>query len=319
MLSLPRWSLLALAPLALLSAGCGADAPSTDEQDATATQYLDAETFWKTQPERDAWAQMITRMGEDFADICGDTFCGGDYSNLRPLDFTCAVSSKVGQIHDCLWTFAGTSELVNPATGALTVSKPSFQCHVKVNARASKLVEVLTPEESDSVIRRPLPGGTTSIYDAIGECFQHPLDASPLSPIYSKDPSYAVVGDAPATDGSWFSAERSFGQAFADACPGSFCKGPFDNLGALRLTCAVSITTGNIKSCAVMLAGSKPAVSTSKGTVSTDFKSYRCSLPMKGSPNALSAMILADDPTPMLDRPLPGSTKTARQALAGCL
>ncbi len=312
-----NWPLLA--PLALLTAACGADAPTTDEQDATATQYVDAESFWKTQPEKDAWAQMIARMEKDFADDCGDTFCGGDYPNLRPLDFTCAVSSKVAQIHDCLWTFGGSSELVDPVTGALTVSKPSFQCHIKIDARAAKLVEVLTVEESDSLLRRELPGGTATINTALGECFQHPIGASPLNHVSSNSPKYVVVGDAAITDGLWFSAERKFEQAFAETCADSFCTGPYDNLEAMRVTCAVSVTTSNIKSCAVMVAGSKPTVSTTKGTVTTDFKSYRCSLPMKGTPNDLSAMIYAADATPILDRPLPGSVKTSRVALDSCL
>jgi hypothetical protein len=314
-------SLLALAPFALLAAGCGAADPTAgDEQDTTATVYVDATTFLTTQADKDAWSGLITRMTGEFNDVCGDTFCGGDYPNLRPLDLTCAVTSKVGQIHDCLWTFAGSEELVNGTTGALTVSKPSFQCHFKTTARVPAFITAMTQDDGeDQSIRRILPGNTVSIYDGLVDCFQHPIGATPVTFVHLQDPPYSSVGDAPITNGSWWSAERAYEKAFSAACPGSFCTGEYDNFEALRLTCAVSTKTGNIKSCATIVAGSKPAVNPTKGTVSTEFTSYRCSVPMKGTPNDLSAMILADTPTPMLDRALPGSTKTLRQALTTCL
>src|SRR4051794_22774435 len=111
------WSLLALAPFVIVAAGCGGDESVADEQDATATQYVDATTFMTTQADKDGWAQMIKRLEGEFDNVCGDTFCGGDYANLTPIGLTCAVTSKVGQIHDCLWTFAGSSEIVTPTTG----------------------------------------------------------------------------------------------------------------------------------------------------------------------------------------------------------
>jgi hypothetical protein len=316
----PR-SLLALAPFALFLAGCGAETSTADEQDTTATQYVDATTFLTKQADKDAWSHLISVLEGEFNNVCGDTFCGGDYSNLTSLGLTCAVSSKVGQIHDCLWTFGGSSEIVTPTTGALTISKPSFQCHFKTTARATSLPATLTANitgENDA-LQRPLPGGTTSIYDALGDCFQHPIGTTPTPNSFSQTPSYVTAGDAPMTDGNWFTAERALEDGFAAACPDSFCKGTYPNLSALRLACAVSVTTGNVKSCAFVLAGNNTTVSATNGTVTDTFSSYRCSLPMKGTPNDLSAVILGTGPTPMLDRALPGSTKTFRQALTSCL
>lgn len=315
----PR-SLPALVTLTTLAAACGAAPDGAQVDEVTATQYVDAASFWQTQAERDAWSQMITHLEGDFDDICGDTFCGGDYANLTSLGLTCGVSSKVGQVHDCLWTFAGTSELVNPTTGALTVSKPTFDCHFTVDARASKLVSVLAAPGSDTALQRPLPGGTTSIYDAIGECFQHPVGATPLSPVYSNTPKYEMATDVATTDvDGFFTAERTLDAAFAAACPGSYCEGKYRNLTGLRLACATSVTTGNVKSCAWVVTGSKATVSATKGTVTAAATSYRCALPMKGGPNDLSALINAAGPTPVLDRALPGSTKTVSDVLATCL
>ncbi|MEP7121635.1 MAG: hypothetical protein ABJE95_12020 [Byssovorax sp.] len=314
-------SLLALAPFALLVAGCGDETAIGAEQDATATSYLDATAFLTTQADKDAWSNMITVLEGEFNNVCGDTFCGGDYSNLTSLGLTCAVSSKVGQIHDCLWTFAGSSEIVTATTGALLISKPSFQCHFKTTARATSLPATLTASitgENDA-LQRALPGGTTSIYDALGDCFQHPIGTTPTPNPFTKTPSYVTAGDAPQINGDWWTAGTALEAGFAADCPGTFCKGTYKDLSAIRLVCAVSVTTGNAKSCAFVVAGNNAKVSATKGTVTDDFASYRCSLPMKGSPNDLSAVILGAGPTPMLDRALPGGTKTFRQALDSCL
>src|SRR4051812_29011417 len=106
---MPRRFASPLLALPLLAAACGSAPPDgTLESDATATQYVDAEAFWKTDAERDAWSKMIAHIEDEFYGVCGDTFCGGDYSNLTSLGLTCAVSSKVGQVHECVWTFAGS-------------------------------------------------------------------------------------------------------------------------------------------------------------------------------------------------------------------
>src|SRR4051812_34683592 len=97
-------TLPALVSLSLLAAGCAVAADDSQVDDATATTYVEARSFWQTQAERDAWSATIAHLESDFDNICGDTFCGGDYANLTSLGLTCAVSSKVGQVHDCVWT-----------------------------------------------------------------------------------------------------------------------------------------------------------------------------------------------------------------------
>jgi hypothetical protein len=314
------WSLLVLVPFGILAAGCMAETSVADEQDATATQYVEATAFLTKQADKDAWAAMKARLDNEFYQVCGDTFCGGDYSNLTSMGLTCAVSSKVGQIHDCLWTFAGSSELVDPKVGTLQVSKPSFQCHFATTARALNLATALTSAVGEnSALQMVLPGETTSIYDALGTCFQHPIGASPLTNTFSQTPSYSLAGDAPSTDGNWFGGAEALQSAFAADCASSFCQGTYKNLDAIRLSCAVGTVSDKVKSCAFILAGSNSTVSTTKGTVAVDFKSYRCSLPMTGTANDLTTVILGTGATPVLDRLLPGSTKTFRQAITTCL
>lgn len=312
---------LGLVVVSSLAAGCGSvESDNSQEDDSTATQYLDARAFLSTPAQQASWTQALTKIEGEFNDVCGDTFCGGDYSNLTSLDLTCSVTSKAGDVHDCVWTFGGSSELVQPQTGGLTISKPSFQCHFTAKTTVSKMLATLNAAGTDRAIQRPLAGGTTSIYDALGDCFQHPISATPLSPVYSDHPSYDNAMDVDGTDvDGLISAQSNLASAFATECQDSYCEGAVKNYQLIRLVCAESDTTKNIKSCAAVVSGSASTVSTTKGTVSVTAKSYRCSIPMKGNANDLFTVINADGATPIFDRTITGSTKTFRQAFDACL
>src|SRR5207244_8745111 len=103
----PMKTRIALA-LALISAttGCssGGDPTPADEQDVTGTQYVSIVDF-KDASLQGAWYDLGSKLKQEFGAVCGDTFCAGDYANLTPLTFSCSVSSKLGNVHDCVWTF----------------------------------------------------------------------------------------------------------------------------------------------------------------------------------------------------------------------
>ena len=63
---------------------------------------------------------MRGNLENAFADVCGDTFCGGDYNPIRPLTLTCSVKLSDGTLGSCLWTFAGAYDFSRPSDfGAL--------------------------------------------------------------------------------------------------------------------------------------------------------------------------------------------------------
>jgi len=134
-------SLLAVGFLGL--AACALTPAETDDAAAEealgATTYVDILDFWKTPVAQGQWLDARRKIDAEFGNVCGDTFCGGDYSNLTSLGFTCGVSSKAGSIRDCVWTFTGSAEVVDPTTSALVTSVPSWQCHVKPTGTAAKL------------------------------------------------------------------------------------------------------------------------------------------------------------------------------------
>src|ERR1700754_797887 len=96
--------------------GCGGgDSSDSQSDDATATQYVAIADFNNAQYQ-DAIYDLRDKLNGEFGNLCGDTFCGGDYSNLVGMSVNCSVSSIRGDIHDCAWTFSGSQQYVNPET-----------------------------------------------------------------------------------------------------------------------------------------------------------------------------------------------------------
>jgi hypothetical protein len=313
--------LACLATTALLVGCGGADDPSTETLDATAAKYADAVDFWTTDAEQTAWRAMIQKLSGDFDEVCGDTFCGGDYPNLASLGLTCSVSRTKGDIKDCVWTFGGSAEITDTQTGALTISKPTFQCHFKPAGQVAGLVATLGADGATPAIHRALPGLATSIYDTLGDCFQHPVGATPLSAPSSANAVYLPALDNPKTDvDAFLEAEQKIKSAFAQRCGDTFCEGDYPNLTVKRLACSSAVSSGVTKNCYLIVEGSYATVTASTGTIKTKVKSAACKLLGKGNADQLSFTINNTiDQNPLLDRPLPGSPRSLWYVLQKCL
>src|SRR5213075_1185235 len=93
--------------------------------------------------------------------------------------FSCSVSSKLGSVKDCAWTFAAAQVDVDPRTAAILVDAPTYQCHVKMKTSATKLVQLLAGPDPLHAALPGAPVGTPSIYDQLGDCFAHPIGQTP--------------------------------------------------------------------------------------------------------------------------------------------
>lgn len=309
---------VAFALVVLPACVANTDEPSQLSADATATTYVEALDYWKAPGDRAAWQAMIKKVEHEFDDVCGDTFCGGDYSNLTSLGFTCSVTSQRGSTHECVWTFAGSSHLVKASTGTVAASVASFQCRIELKSSARALLTLLGQAGGDPSIRRVLPGTTQSLYDVVGDCFQHPVGASPVS--QGLGTTYSDAADATGTDqGAYYDAEGALRASFDARCGDTFCSGAYPNLSALRLACSARATTGTLKECKWLIEGSYQTIEPSTGAITVHPKSSRCILPVKGSVTQLITTLNAPSAVPPIDRPLPGTTKSAYDALLGCL
>lgn len=164
--------------IALAAASCAGstDNGSTGEDSAgetAAASYADVEE-WANEQGDDAWQTWMGIIGtlrQDFDDVCGDTFCGGDYSNLEPLRFRCSINTTTQVLKNCSYVFGGSYEVVNPTTGTIKVNAKTFSCHISVTGiKLSDFESTLTAAGSTAPLQRTLPGKSESIYSSLIGC-----------------------------------------------------------------------------------------------------------------------------------------------------
>jgi hypothetical protein len=315
--------LLVLVGMAWTAPGCLAQAPDTDPADSqtesvTGTQYLSLVDF-DGAAYQDAWYGIDATLNQEFSDLCGDTFCEGDFANLTPLTVSCSVSSEIGTVHDCAWTFAGSAEAVDPATAAIAVDAPTFQCHFHPKTTTPHLVSLLSG--SSDAIHETLPGTTGSIYDALAGCFQDPIGGAPITVGTQSPPTYVEASDyytSPTYQAKWAAAKAALTLGFNDVCGDTFCGSDYGDLQSLAFVCSVTRSTGNVKSCAWVFGGSYSVVATSGALVETS-STFNCPVTVHGTLSQLITTLTESDPTDPIQRPLPGTTASAYDAIGGCL
>lgn len=119
---------------------------------------------------RAAFAAMEQALVRGFDDICGDTFCEGDFSNLRALQLRCAVVHHSGALSSCLWSFAGSHASVGSGDEGLPVVEARvWACPLPVVA-GTPLPLLLATLQGREALDTPLPGTGTSAYDALVDC-----------------------------------------------------------------------------------------------------------------------------------------------------
>ena len=248
-----------LASIAMLASlgGClaqagGPDGTEGEQESSSTTTYVDILDFSKT--DQGQWYDLIHNLDHEFDEVCGDTFCEGDYSNIQPLTFSCSVSSKVGNIKDCAWTFAAAQVDVDTRTAAIVVDAPTYQCHIKMKTTATKLVQILAGADP---LHAALPGApvtTPSIYDQLGDCFAHPIGQTPGVFATTGTTSYVSARDYYTSSAGldrWNAARAAMKAGFDRVCGDTFCGSDFGDLQDMDFTCAITKSTGNVKSCIV--------------------------------------------------------------------
>ena len=112
---------------------------------------------------------MRGNLENAFADVCGDTFCGGDYNPIRPLTLTCSVKLSDGTLGSCLWTFAGAYDSIAKTTGRVTNHNHLWKCALPVTGMypADLMILLNAPGRPDA-LHRALPNNAGTIYDHTG-------------------------------------------------------------------------------------------------------------------------------------------------------
>ncbi len=288
-----------------------------DDLDAAlgGTTYVEIGEWLDDDAELEAWMGIRGALDSAFDEVCGDTFCEGDYTNLTPLDFTCTVSQKRGRVRECAWTFAASDERVDAATGAVGAQVPFFVCRVRPKGKANDLLTALATDP----LTAKLPGLEVSLHDVLGDCFEEPLDVE--TPPAGGDGPFADVADgleAEAID-AWYTMTRALRDDFDLACGDTFCEGDFTNVTPLRMRCSEDVGTGRIATCAWSFAGSD-STPKKNGLVRVTREASTCSFAVDATPAELAAALApgAADAAPLM-RALPGATTSIYDALMLCL
>jgi hypothetical protein len=112
---------------------------------------------------------MTWKMKRNFDDICGDTFCEGDYSNIESLRYRCSVNQVSGRIGMCAWVFAASNEGIDSATGEISAQTKFWQCRTPL-ASHTRIEELLTALAGDSPLYATLPGSNDTILNGLIDC-----------------------------------------------------------------------------------------------------------------------------------------------------
>lgn len=153
-----RWRcgvLLLLVPLTALARGTHVD-------------LIDSPT------EQASWDRAYALEGalaQAFDRLCADTFCEGDYSNYRVLEFRCAVLAHRGTVQRCAWVVAASELAVQPDTGQVQVDNGHWTCPVEMQPGVPVEAFFASLEAPDGLMA-PLPGLDHGLFEVLPDCLQ---------------------------------------------------------------------------------------------------------------------------------------------------
>lgn len=136
---------------------------------AATPSYVDLGDHLGSDAEITAWYEALYHLRENFDDICGDTFCEGDYSNIYALRFRCSVEQSSGVIGRCVWVFAASNEEIDPATGKIQVTPKIWRCRSPLAPRTT-VSALLGAFAGERPLYAKLPGTSVSLYDGLIDC-----------------------------------------------------------------------------------------------------------------------------------------------------
>ncbi len=136
-----------------------------------ADRYVDARLYPDAGSGWQRFLAVERALVAGFDDVCGDTFCEGEYYNLQAMRLRCAVERASGTVAGCVWTFAGSNSSVL-GDGSIDMDLRSYACALPlaVGTPLESLLQALEAAPPRESIDVPLPGTSVSVYDGLTEC-----------------------------------------------------------------------------------------------------------------------------------------------------
>jgi hypothetical protein len=132
--------------------------------------YVDAIDYPNQEDGWDSFFTLERRLFRDFDEICGDTFCEGEYSNIQALRYRCSIERATGFMGECVFVLAASNQEIDQATGWVKVDAPVWRCKTPLapNTKADDFFRTLAA--SRYPLHEPLPDTDDSIYDGLANC-----------------------------------------------------------------------------------------------------------------------------------------------------
>ncbi|HDS1103740.1 MULTISPECIES: hypothetical protein [Stenotrophomonas] len=156
-----RWKTLCCAAIALLVPLPGlARGPHVDLID-----YPQPEANW------DRAYGLEAALAREFNAICADTWCEGDYSNYRVMEFRCAVLAHRGTVQRCVWVIAASELSVHADSGEVQVDNGRWTCQLALQPGVP--VEAFHAAlEAPGGLTAPLPGLDHGLFEVLPACLR---------------------------------------------------------------------------------------------------------------------------------------------------
>lgn len=133
------------------------------------SHYVDVASYLDSDAEYEAWLHLRLQLRQNFDDICGDTFCEGEYSNIHSLRYLCSVHQASGRIGTCGWSFAASDESIATTTGRITSQPVAWFC-VSPIVRGTTIEALLDALQGDEPLYATLPMSARTLYDGLIDC-----------------------------------------------------------------------------------------------------------------------------------------------------
>lgn len=132
-------------------------------------EFVDAVNYPAEEQGWDAFYGLENRLVRNFDDICGDTVCEGDFSNMQALRYRCSVRLSDGMMGECVWTFAGSNAEVSQATGKIMVDTRTWTCRTPL-APQTPVATFYSALSGAQPVLATLPGTSATILDGLMRC-----------------------------------------------------------------------------------------------------------------------------------------------------
>lgn len=143
------------------------------------SSYASTEHAHQAGLDQQLFHKFVHKAARSFDDICGDTYCEGEFANIIPFDFDCVVTVGTGRVDQCIWKFAAAANWVDERNNEVVRQDRIFRCAIPMNASVSQaadffgLVAKADTTTYHAFFDLTIPGGNgASLYKTLSACFQ---------------------------------------------------------------------------------------------------------------------------------------------------